>query len=348
MRLAPADADADAEKPARRPIDHAALHALVVAVLRRHRADETNALAVADTVCAAERDDTEAHGVFRIPGYVEAMKTGLTNGSARPRLLEGPKAVVVVDGDHGVTPTAYRIGLPALAERTAALGAAVLAVRNSQHFAALWPEVEWLAARGFAALACTANLPYLAPFGATRPVFGTNPLAFAYPRDGGDPVVIDLASSAIARGEIQIAARDGRRVPPGVGIDAEGRPTRDPAAILSGGAQLPFGGHKGSAIALMVELLSGGVVGDLFSDLAAVGTEGSGMPPGGVFLLALDPEAIGGPGTRARADAFIDRLAAMPGVRLPGARRHAKRREAGPIMVQAALLETLRGLAGET
>jgi len=335
------------EPPEREPIDAEALRGVVLAALGRAGADEENASAVADTVMAAERDGALSHGVFRIPGYVMALKSGLINGAARPRLMGGPPAAVVVDGDGGVAPAAYRIGLPELERRARSQGVAVLAVKNTRHFAAMWHEVEWLAERGLAGFACTASFPYVAPAGGRRPVFGTNPIAFAYPREGAPPLVFDLATAAMARGEIMLAELDGRTVPPGAGIDADGTPISDPAAILKGGAQLPFGGYKGSALALMVELLSAGVVGALFSDAAEELADGSGVPPGGVFLLAMDPEAIGGEGTRARAERFLVRLAAEPGVRLPGARRHANRARGGPLMVQSALLATLRSLADE-
>jgi delta1-piperideine-2-carboxylate reductase len=296
---------------------------------------------------AAERDGAESHGVFRVPGYVAALGSGFANGAARPRILDGPKGAVIVDGDRGFAPVAYRTALPALAEKARDLGLSVLALRNARHFAAMWHEVEWLADRGLAGLAATITFPYVAPAGGTRAVFGTNPLAFAYPRPGSGPVVFDLATAAMARGEIMLAERDGHPVPPGAGIDANGEPTTDPAAILHGGAQLPFGGYKGSAIALMVELLAAGVAGDLFSDETPVESDGSGVPPGGIIVLALDPEALGGPGTLARADASLARLAAEPGVRLPGRRQHRNRARPGPLMVQARLLATLRDLAGD-
>lgn len=333
------------EPPVREAVAEEELRAVVMAALARAGADDENASAIADTVLAAERDGAESHGVFRIPGYAAALRSGLINGSARPRLVEGPPAAVVVDGDRGVAPTAYRIGLPELQRRARKHGVAVLALKDTRHFAAMWHEVEWLAERGLAGFACTGSFPYVAPAGGRRPVFGTNPIAFAYPRAGAPPLVFDLATAAMARGEIMLAERDGHTVRPGVGIDRDGNPTTDPSAILNGGAQLPFGGYKGSAVALMVELLAAGVVGDLYSDEALELADGSGVPPGGVFVLAIDPEAIGGPGTLARADAFLARLAAEPGVRLPGARRHANRARGGPLMVQSSLLETLRGLA---
>ena len=121
---------------------------------------------------------------------------------------------------------------------------------------ALWPETERLAERGLVAFAFTAALQYVAPAGGIKPVYGTNPMAFAWPRAGRPPLVFDQASSASARGEIQIHLRDGKPIPEGWAIGPDGEPTTDPATGLAG-AQLPFGGYKGAAIALMVELLAG-------------------------------------------------------------------------------------------
>jgi len=345
FRLAALDAPPEV---AREEIEPAELEALALSALLAAGADEANARAIAATVLAAERDGSESHGVFRLPGYVAGLAKGTLNGRAAPRILDGPDGAVIVDGDGGAAPTAYALALPRLADVAARRGVAVLCLRNAVHFAALWHEVEWLAERGLAAFACTANFPYLAPHGGRR-AFGTNPLAFAFPRAGG-PVAFDFAAAAMARGDIMIAARDGRRVPDGIGLDADGRPTNDPAAILQG-AQLAFGGrhgmHKGSLIALMVELLAAGVVGDVFSDEAAARMDETGLPRGGVLVLALSPERLGGPGAPERAAAFLARLAAEPGVRLPGARRHARRAAGGPLEVEAELLATIRRLAGE-
>ncbi len=327
------------------PVTLASLDGLVERALARAGADADNARAIADTVMAAERDGTATHGVFRVPGYVAAIKSGVLNGRARPRLLPAPGAAVIVDGDRGAASTAYRLALPVLAQRAEAEGAAVLALRNAAHYAALWHEVEYLAERGLAALACTANFPYVAPHGGRQAFFGTNPIAFAFPRAGG-PVVFDFAVSTMARGAIQIAARDGASVPPGVGIDAAGQATRDPAAILAG-AQTAFGGHKGAALALMVELLAAGVVGDMFSDEASADAVASGVPVGGVFVLAMSPAKLGGPDALARAEAFLDRLAAVPGARLPGASRHARRHSGAVYTVPTALLAEIKALAGD-
>jgi len=316
---------------------------LVTRALAGAGADEENASAIVETVMAAERDGTVSHGVFRVAGYVGALKSGLLNGKARPRLLPGPDGAIIADGDGGTASLAYRLTLPLLAERAETHGAAVLTIRNTVHYAAMWHEVEFLAERGLAAFACTANFPYVAPHGGRRAFFGTNPIAFAYPRKDG-PVAFDFAVSTMARGVIQIAARDGVTMPPGVGFDADGAPTRDPAAILKG-AQTAFGAHKGSAIALMVEMLAAGLTGDIFSDEASAELIESGVPRGGVFVLAVSPTLLGGADALDRGEAFFQRLAAEPGVRLPGESRYARRRSDAPYTVPVAVMDELRALA---
>lgn len=313
---------------------------LVGTALAKNGASAATATAIAETVVAAERDGAHSHGVFRVSGYIKALQSGTIDGHAAPRLIGREGAVLRYDGARTAAPLAYATALPELAALAEAHGVAALSLANVVHFQAMWPETEYLAERGLVGFACTANFPYLAPAGATKPVFGTNPMAFAVP--GDPPVALDMAASTMARGDIMLAAREGRPVADGVGLDPDGVPTTDPASILAG-AQLPFGGHKGSAIALMVELLAG-LCGGPYSDVAE-DTSGAGVPLGAVFVLALRPEALGGPDAMAEARGFVERLRAMPGVRLPGARRHANRRRGGPIMVENAILAELKGFA---
>jgi delta1-piperideine-2-carboxylate reductase len=163
-------------------------------------------------------------------------------------------------------------------------------------------------------------------------------------------MVFDQASAAMARGEIQIAARDGHPVPAGAGIDADGNPTTDPASILRG-AQLPFGGYKGSAIALMVELLAGGLIGEAFSYEAAERDNKDGGPPrGGELLLVLDPAHFGDAnGWLAHSEKFFDRLHGMEGARLPADRRRANREKSlrEGVSVSAPLATEIRALIGK-
>jgi LDH2 family malate/lactate/ureidoglycolate dehydrogenase len=224
---------------------------------------------------------------------------------------------------------ALQRGTEALAERARSQGIAALAVRRVFHIAALWPEVEALAEQGLVAFAFTGSNAYVAPAGGTRALYGTNPMAFAWPRPDRPPLVFDQASSAAARGEIQIRKREGETLPPGWAIGPDGEPTTDPATALAG-AQLPFGGHKGAAIALMIELLAGALIGDLFSyEAREADTHGVGAPLGGEFLIALDPASCVGPDERAqqleRAEQLFSHILAQDGTRLPGERRHAER-----------------------
>ncbi len=324
------------------------VYALGHTALLAHGCDEPNAAAVATTMTKAERDGCPSHGLFRLPGYIASLDSGKVNGGARPQADRIAPGVVKVDGDRGFAPLGLEVGRPVLVAAARSQGVAVMSLVRAHHFAALWPEVEALCDEGLIAMACTAYMPMVAPAGATEAFFGTNPLAFGYPRSAGPPMVFDQASAAMARGEIQIAARDGHAVPEGVGLDAAGNATTDPAAVLEG-VQLPFGGYKGSAIALMVELLAAGVTGDWFSYEAAQHDNHDGGPArGGEFLLAIDPGRTGGDATLAHSEAFFTALLGLEGVRLPGDRRHANR-ERTPIegvTIPTTLYDEIETLGG--
>lgn len=321
------------------------IHDLTRRCLRDNGCDDANAEAVARTISGAERDGAVSHGLFRLPGHVTSLRSGKVNGAARPSEEHLTPSSIRLDGDRGFAPLAIEYGVPLLADAAASAGVAVLLIRNSFHFAALWPEVEALAERELVGLACTVHTPMMAPFGASKAFFSTNPISFAYPRPGADPYVFDMATSAMARGEIGVAARDGHALPPGVGLDADGNPSTDARAVHDGGVILPFGGYKGSVIATMIELLAAGLVGDHFSyEAVKVDNRDGGPAIGGQFILALSPELLAGPGWADHSDGFLNELAAMDGVRMPGARRFENRRSAEPRDVNAELVETIRGL----
>lgn len=301
---------------------------LATRCLAANGCDAANADAVADTVTRAEADGCHSHGLFRLPGYVASLRSGKVNGAAAPKIEAIAPAVLRVDGDGGYAPIAHLASRDAIVETARAQGMAAVALVNTHHFAALWAEVEPLAERGLLAFACTAYKPAMAPVGAKEPLFGTNPIVFGFPRGGGEPpMVFDQASAAMARGEVMIAARDGHELPPGVGLDADGQPTTDPNKVLEG-VMLPFGGYKGSAIAMMVELLCAGLIGERFSFEAAEADNNDGGPPrGGEFMLAIDPDRFGDAGWRDHAEGFFARYLGLGGTRLPGARRHRNRAE---------------------
>ena len=292
--------------------------------LRANGADQANADSIARCMWRAERDGAKSHGLFRTAGYVSAFRSGKANGAANPRVTAEDGAVIRMDGDRGFAPAAHAVGLPKLAATAKELGMGALAIRRTLHYAALWPEVEDLTDQGLAAMAFTSSPPYVHMTGGTRKVFGTNPMAFGFPRPGQPPMIFDQASSVTARGEVMIAKRDGHQAPEGAGIGPDGNPTRDPAAILEG-AQSPFGGYKGAAIALMVDLLAGPMIGELTSLEIEAEDDGVGPALGGQLILAFDPARLGGADAAANGECLFQALLAENGVRLPGMRRAAVR-----------------------
>ncbi|WP_099825061.1 Ldh family oxidoreductase [Oceaniglobus indicus] len=307
-----------------------ALTALVTEILERGGLSPLHAGALARVIAAGERDACKSHGVYRIEGCLRTLKAGKVVADAVPELHADDGAVVRVSAKGGFSNAAFELGVPALADRAASLGMAALVINDCTHFAALWPEVEMLTDRGLVAMAMCPSYASVAPAGGTSALLGTNPFAFGWPRPGGDPYVFDFATSVVARGEIELHRRAGKTLPDGWAIDAQGNPTNDPEAALAG-AMLPFGGHKGSAIATMIELLAGVMIGDLTSPeaLEALGTTAL-APAHGELILAFDPArfAAGRPGDpMARAEALFEVILGQ-GARLPSQRRFAARAKA--------------------
>ena len=191
-------------------------------------------------------------------------------------------------------------------------GVGVLAITNSHHMAALWPETEAIAEAGLVGFACTAYKPMVAPAGAKQSLFGTNPISFAWPRPGKTPVVYDMATASMAMGEVQVAAREGHSVPLGTGLNKDGKETTNPSEIADGGVLLPFGGYKGSAISMMVELLAGALLGEWFSfEAKELDNNDGGPPKGGEFILAMSPDKIAGQNWEEHADQLFEKMLAL-------------------------------------
>ena len=308
--------------------------------------DKENADILSDTITRAERDGSLSHGLFRLPSYVASLKSGKVNGKARPEVKKVSPSVIKVLGNRAFAPMILKAGLPELIKLAKETGVAVLAITNSHHMAAMWPETEAIAEQGLVGFACTSYKPMVAPAGAKKALFGTNPISFAWPRLGKTPVVYDMATAAMAMGEVQVAAREGHKVPLGTGLNKDGKETTDPNEITKGGVLLPFGGYKGSAIAMMVELLAGALVGETFSfETAAKDNKDGGPPSGGEFILAISPEKIAGPNWNNHADEFFNKMSDMEGVRLPGERRHKNRLDKGPRNINKDLIEKIKTLS---
>ena len=308
--------------------------------------DNQNANILSDTIMRAERDGSLSHGLFRLPAYVASLKSKKVKGNAKPTVENIAPSVIRVQGDSGFAPIVLSVGLPAIIELTKNNGVGVLAIRNSHHMAALWPETEAIAEAGLVGFACTAYKPMVAPAGGKQSLFGTNPISFAWPRPGKTPVVYDMATASMAMGEVQVAAREGHSVPLGTGLDKNGNATTNPSEIVDGGVLLPFGGYKGSAISMMVELLAGALLGEWFSfEAKELDNNDGGPPKGGEFILAMSPDKIAGKDWEKHADKLFEKMLALKGVRLPGERRHNNRLNLGPREINKELIEKIHKLS---
>lgn len=298
----------------------------IAAVLLRAGCSTEVARILAGNCAACERDGTLSHGVFRIPGYLASLNAGWVDGTAEPGLESAGPSFLRIDARNGFAQPAMAAASAIVSNMLAETGVALVALRDSHHFSALWPDVEPWAERGFVALTAVTGGPAVMPFGARERLFGTNPIAFAAPVAGRAPLVFDFATARMSQGDVRLALRAGRRVPPDTGLDADGAPTDDPARVLDGGGILPFGGHKGAALSLMVEILASAFTGGPFGHEVDWSTHpGAETPRTGQFFLIADPERGQGRRFSARIAGLLDVMKRAGATRLPGEHRHSQR-----------------------
>lgn len=325
--------------PAATTLPRAEAEALVAGVFTAAGASEANALCTARALVAAEIDGQKGHGFSRVAAYAAQLRSGKVSGDAHP-VLRTHGARIDIDAQDGFAFPAIERAIEELIRRTPDSGVAMAAIRRSHHCGQLGAHVERLAEAGLVAL-MVANTPKaMAPWGGAQPLFGTNPIAFAAPRNGAPPLVIDLSLSKVARGKVMAAAKSGAPIPEGWALDAEGKPTTDPTAALKG-TMLPAGDAKGAALALIVEVLAATLTGANRSDEAASFFDAEGPPPGvGQMILAFDTSAV--PDFGRRIEALVTAIAAQPGTRLPGQRRLEGRRatQEGPGVELPGFLRT--------
>jgi (2R)-3-sulfolactate dehydrogenase (NADP+) len=321
-----------------------AIEDLVHAALVKRGASDANARAVAISIRRAEADGIRSVGLGYLPTYLGHLATGKVDGSAVAAVTMPRPSTILVDACHGFAHPAFDAGLPALIAATRANGSATLAISRSYSIGVLGHPVEDIAVHGLVALAVTNSPPNIAPLGGRKPLFGTNPMAFAVPRREQPPLVIDQATSVVTKVALVQASKSGKPIPEGWALDSTGQPTTDAQAALSG-SMLAFGGAKGAGLALMIDLLAAGLTGANFSKDASPYARPDGPPPGvGQLFMAFDPEAF--------ASGFLDRIEdmssamlAQEGVRLPGDRRLRARTKTAMdgVEIDDALLAQITG-----
>jgi delta1-piperideine-2-carboxylate reductase len=325
-----------------------ALDRLVRLALQRAGMSEANAAPIAKGIVSCERDAVKSHGLLRLDGFVTSLRLGWADGKAEPKVLSETPSLLCVDAGSGFVQVVLDRFREQLMARARDTGIAVLQIRNSHHFSALWPDLEPFATEGLAAFACVNSKKRMAAWSGGHAVLGTNAMAFAVPRKDVLPMIWDQSSSVMSQGDILHAARRGHEVPIGVGVDSNGEPTTNPAAILDGGALLPFGGPKGASLAVMVEILAAGLSGGEFGFQDASPGQTATTSRGGYFLLLVDPSKST-PDFLERMELFYSALAETGSKRLPGERRYAARKvslEEG-VWLEADMFAKLLELAGE-
>ncbi|MEM9797169.1 MAG: Ldh family oxidoreductase [Pseudomonadota bacterium] len=324
----------------------AELERLAKAAFTKAGATPEIAARVGAALVFAERDGQAGHGLSRMPSYASQVAAGKVDGAAVPKVSRPAPGLIRVDAGHGFAFPAIDMALDMLIDVAPGHGIACATLHRSHHAGQLGPHVERLADAGLVAL-MVANTPAaMAPWGGKTGLLGTNPIAFAAPRAGAIPLVIDLSLSAVARGKVMAAKRNSTAIPEGVALDRDGNPTTDPDDALAG-TMVPAGGAKGAALALMVEVMAAALTGAKLAGEASSLFDDKGDPPGlGQTIIAIDPGAASGGTFAATLERLASAIEADGDARLPGSTRMERRAQA-EIQVADAMLADLRALAGE-
>lgn len=306
-------------------LDSGQLRDLARAILEAVGCPVGEAIRVAECLVEADARGLDSHGLLRLPLYVTAVEAGGIVPGAAMSWVHEHGATGTLDAGFGFGHTAIDKAITRAGELAATHGCAAVGVRRSTHFGMAAPWVERLAERGIVAILVSNTGPSMAPYGSAEPLLGTNPVCVGIPVDGHPPVVLDMATSAGAYGKVVSAAARGEEIPDEWALDAAGRPTTDARAALDG-VLLPFGAHKGSGLAIIIELLAAALPGALLShEITDIWVDPASRMGTGHLVIAIHPESLAGAGVfESRVADFVARIAsAAPAnghsaVQLPG------------------------------
>jgi L-2-hydroxycarboxylate dehydrogenase (NAD+) len=302
----------------------------------------------------AQLRGSASHGVLHLPLYVRGLLDKTVKSKPAFRWTRSLPATAVLDADNGLGLVANRRAIEEAIAMAETYGLGAVAIRDSSHCGMSGYYADFAARRGMIAMSLSNAAPAMAPTGGRIPMFGTNPIGFAFPLPDDDPIVIDMSTAMVARSRIRRAASEGRSIPLGWALDPEGNPTTDPEQAVAGQV-LPIGGPKGYGLALMVEMLCSAL-----SDGRPgmdVTYENVVKRPSrvGQFVLAMNPDGFSGIARyNARAHRIAEEIRNAPAFdpadppRLPGARGHSLAEEyaAHGIPVTAPLVDALSTAVG--
>jgi (2R)-3-sulfolactate dehydrogenase (NADP+) len=305
--------------------------------------------AAAQHLVRAEEHGLPTHGMSRVPFYASFLKNGRADGEARPKMIADKAAVCLIDNCDGLPYESANWAIEEVIQRARRNGIAFAGITNSAHVGVLGIHLLPVAAAGMVGVAFTNSPAAIPAWGGKKALFGTDPVAFAFPRKSGWPLVIDLALTTVVRGKIMMAMQKGEKIPEGWALDRHGKPTTDPKEAIDHGSLFPIGGAKGAMLALSFELICSALTG------AAIGPEADSFfsdkgnkPRIGHAFMAIDPGALAGQEKYfERVETVVSTMLADEGVRLPGARRFAseKKLRAEGIEIPDDLLKKIEALA---
>lgn len=324
---------------------------LATRALTQAGASQPMAEATVRALLYADARGLPSHGLSRVPQYTTHLRNGRANGAAVANVISSKAAACLIDAGEGLAFPACELAISEAISRAKAAGACFVGVTNSHHFGAAAYHVEAVAAAGMVGLGFGNSPSAMPAWGGKRGIFGTNPIAAAFPRKREAPLIIDLSLSEVARGKLMVAAKKGEAIPLGWALDKDGKPTTDPKAGLEG-TMMPAGGVKGAMLALIVELLCCALTGAAFGfEADSFFVDEGNRPRIGQAFLVIDPGALAGQEVFfERVETLIAAMLAEDGVRLPGSRRAAIAGDAlrEGIDIPAALLADLERLAATT
>ncbi len=331
-------------------ISMADAEAIVVHVLSSAGANPAMALATARALVLAEAQGLSSHGLSRVSQYATHLRNGRVNGAAVPTLVSQRGGAALIDAQEGLAFAACDMAMQEAVARARTHGVAFVGVTNSHHCGVLVDHLRSAASAGLVALGLTNSPSAMPTAGGKHAIFGTNPVAAAFPRRAHEPLMIDLSLSEVARGKVMVAAKVGKPIPLGWALDAAGQPTTDAKAALAG-SMLPLGAvssPKGAMLALVVELLVTAVIGAQFGfEASSFFVDAGNRPRLGQAFIVIDPGALVGSGAYLdRIEVLITEMMSDDGVRLPGVRRSqllAQAQRDGLNVPQAAV-DALRAL----
>jgi (2R)-3-sulfolactate dehydrogenase (NADP+) len=305
--------------------DAQSLLQLACTALERAGANHRMAEAAARHLVRAEAQGLPTHGLSRVPFYCGMLRGGRADGAAQPIMVAERAGACLIDNRDGLPYVSAQWAVEEAIQRARRNGIAFAGIRNSGHVGVLGIHVEAIAQAGMVGFGFTNSPAAMPPWGGKKPLFGTNPMAAAFPRRGKAPIIVDLALTTVVRGRIMMAMKRGERIPEGWALDRNGKPTTDPKEAIEHGSLFPIGGAKGAMLALVFELICAALTG------AAIGAEADSFfsaegnrPRIGQAFMAVDPGALAGMKTYwERTEAVVSAMLSDPEVRLPGARRFA-------------------------